>query len=62
MTQVNEISKRVLGRYLKKTPASSASAGSKMAGQGMNPKASMQRGVKDMVKRKKVYQRQLIRC
>ena len=53
MTQVNEISKRVLGRYLKKTPASSASAGSKMAGQGMNPKASMQRGVKDMVKRKK---------
>ena len=53
MTQVNEISKRVLGRYLKKTPASSASAGSKMAGQGMNPKASMQRGVKDIVKRKK---------
>jgi len=53
MSKVNEISKGTIGRYLKKTPASSAAAGNKMAGQGMNPKASMQKGVKGIVKRSK---------
>lgn len=53
MSQVNEISKGTIGSYLKKTPASAADAGNKMASQGMNPKASMQKGVKGIVKRSK---------
>jgi hypothetical protein len=53
MSQVNEISKGTIGRYLKKTPASAAQAGNKMAGQGMNPKDSMKKGVKGIVKRSK---------
>ena len=47
MSQVNEISKGTIGRYLKKT------AGNKMAGQSMNPKDSMKKGVKGIVKRSK---------
>ena len=53
MSQVNEISKGTIGRYLKKTPASAAQAGNKMAGQGMNPKDNMKKGVKGIVKRSK---------
>src|SRR6056300_939158 len=53
MSEVKEISKGMIGRYLKKTPVSAADAGNKMAGQGINPKDSLQRGVKGLVKRNK---------
>ena len=53
MSQVNEISKGTIGSYLKKTPASAAQAGNKMAGQGMNPTDNMKKGVKGIVKRSK---------
>ena len=53
MSQVNEISKGTIGSYLKKTPASAALAGNKMADQSMNPKDSMKKGVKGIVKRSK---------
>ena len=53
MSQVKEISKNTMSRYLKKTPASSADAGNKMAGQSMNQKDSMKKGAKKLMKRNK---------
>ena len=53
MSQVKEISKNTMSRYLKKTPASSADAGNKMAGQSMNQKDSMKKGTKKLMKRNK---------
>jgi len=53
MSQVKEISKSTMSRYLKKTPASSADAGNKMAGQSMNQKDSMKKGAKKLMRRNK---------
>ena len=60
--QVKEVSKGMIGRYLKKVPASAADAGRKSSGaMGIGPedqKKQMKKGIKQFVNRQK--ERQLL--